>query len=168
MLILFAARAARRLRFVLCVLCVYALHPLMPALWRRRPTPKCEICRRLEKVRRCGARGRALEHGAAPGARAAGAHTGFRPSNILCGVWGDFMSRRMQSETRKGLVCGTRFFHPLCFCMQSITTRVDMLTTRAPSWRRLGERTCHSDMHGDASAIACADWCKQEKAHNHW
>ena len=47
-----------------------------------------------------------------------------------------------------------------------------MLATRAPSvgpsWRRLGERTCHSDMHGDASAIACADWCKQEKAHNHW
>ena len=52
---------------------------------------------------------------------------------------------------------------------ESVTT---MLATRAPSvgpsWRRLGERTCHSDMHGDASAIACADWCKQEKAHNHW
>jgi hypothetical protein len=47
-----------------------------------------------------------------------------------------------------------------------------MLAARAPSvepsWRRLGERSCHSDMHGDASAIACADWCKQEKAHNHW
>ena len=47
-----------------------------------------------------------------------------------------------------------------------------MLATRAPrlepSWRRLGERSCHSDMHGDANAIACADWCKQEKAHNHW
>ena len=44
-----------------------------------------------------------------------------------------------------------------------------MLATRQPTlFRRLGERTCHSDFHGDANAIACADWCKREKAANHW
>ena len=74
------------------------------------------------KVRRCGVlvgRARGRRSTVRPRARAAGAHTGFRPSNILCGVWGDFMSRRMQSETRKGLVCGTRFFHPYVFACRA-------------------------------------------------
>ena len=47
-------------------------------------------------------------------------------------------------------------------------TRETMLASAVGWPRQLGERSCSSDFHGDSHATTCADWCKREKASNHW
>ena len=63
---------------------------------------------------------------------------------------------------------GARAHTPLGGVGNDGRTTQTMLASTVGWPRQLGERSCSSDFHGDSHATTCADWCKREKASNHW